>query len=822
MSILKESKHLRISLNEIELATNNFTDKPIGKGGYGMVYRAELCISGRPTTVAVKTLGEKSWQGLKQFLTEIQLLTGQNHKNVISLLGYCEEPKHKSLVYEYAAHGSLDAYIDVGSEISLTWKKRLEICLDAARGLNHLHSNSRKKQTIIHRDIKSANILLDDKWVAKIADLGLSKLYSETSEENGIVSDACGTPGYCDPKYYDGILKKEYDVYSFGIVLFEVLCGRVCNVQYKGDGFVLSGSSVKKHYKENNMKEIIDPRLREQMSLYSINKFSEVAYQCLLEDEGQRPSMNRVVKELEELLFILEIDLTSSKDVGNPTSNSYPDDPISKVRYEKVRRLFERFDVNRDGVLNKEELAYFFIVTTPQVRFSEYAIFNYIDRVLRSYGESINGEIGLTCDGMLRGYGHGVDILNTHFEMLRLTFSNEVTLETTERYEKVKRIFQRFDLNKDGYLEMCQLERILMINSPNQENELLTYRVKNIFHLYSGFIEGDKGLNCDGLFKLYGSGIDCLDDDFEKLNLTLNLLNENEIALRYEKVRRMFQRFDINEDGGLNREELTEFFFTTYENKISKEVASLIADYTFSAFKEFTDAEKGLTCDGLLHNYEYGADTLDDDFKKLRLDLKPLDDWEEALRAEKVRMMFERHDMNKDGGLDKWELSMLLSSTQQAREEVGSYVDKVFRLYAKYIDGDKGLTCDGLFRTYDHGINSLDVDFERLGLQLRTSTETQDASRKKDRFEKVRKIFKRFDFDGDGVLDRKELFSLLVATSPKSQRSEEQMTVLIDFILHTFGKFVDGVIGLTCDGLMKGYDHGEDDLEDDFEKLRLR
>ncbi|GKD19629.1 serine-threonine/tyrosine-protein kinase catalytic domain-containing protein, partial [Tanacetum coccineum] len=305
MSVLKGSEHLRLALKEIELATNNFSE-PIGEGGYGMVFKGELCISGKkPTHVAVKTLGEKSWQGLKQFLTEIQLLTGQNHKNVISLLGFCEEGKHKSLVYEYAANGSLDTYLGGGTKINLSWQKRLEICLDASRGLNHLHRNSRNKQTIIHRDIKSANILLDDNWVAKIADLGLSKLNSEIAEASNIVSDPCGTPGYCDPEYMNGILKKEYDVYSFGIVLFEVLCGRQCLVQYKKDGFVLSGLSVQKYYKENNMKEIIDPCLREQMSSYSISKFSEVAYKCLLKDERQRPSMNGIVKELEELLFIL-------------------------------------------------------------------------------------------------------------------------------------------------------------------------------------------------------------------------------------------------------------------------------------------------------------------------------------------------------------------------------------------------------------------------------------------------------------------------------------------------------------------------------------
>ncbi|PWA58717.1 serine-threonine/tyrosine-protein kinase catalytic domain-containing protein [Artemisia annua] len=307
MSLLKGSQHLRLSLKEVELATKNFSE-PIGKGGYGMVYKGELPISGRPTTVAVKRLNETSGQGLKEFLTEIQLLSGQNHKNVVSLLGYCDEGKEKSLIYEYAANGSLDVHIK-NRDTSLNWRKRLEICLDAARGLNHLHSNSKNKQTIIHRDIKSANILLDQNWVAKIADLGLSKLNFESSEGSSIVSNACGTPGYCDPGYYNGILKKECDVYSFGIVLFEVLCGKLCSPYPNKDSsfFFLSGPSVQKYYKENKMKEIIDPCLKEQMSSYSISKFSEVAYKCLLKDERKRHSMNDIMRVLEELLFILSM-----------------------------------------------------------------------------------------------------------------------------------------------------------------------------------------------------------------------------------------------------------------------------------------------------------------------------------------------------------------------------------------------------------------------------------------------------------------------------------------------------------------------------------
>nr|GEX70370.1 uncharacterized TPR repeat-containing protein At1g05150-like [Tanacetum cinerariifolium] len=219
----------------------------------------------------------------------------------------------------------------------------------------------------------------------------------------------------------------------------------------------------------------------------------------------------------------------------------------------------------------------------------------------------------------------------------------------------------------------------------------------------------------------------------------LKPLEEYELALRYEKVRRIFQRFDINEDGGLNKEELIEFF-NLNEATNDEEAKSFLADHLTSVFREFTNGEKGLTCDGLLHFYEFGVDNLEDDFKKLRLDLKPLDDRDDALRkrerSEKVRIMFERFDFNEDGGLDKEELGRLILSRNphyKALEDVRSYVDKVFRWYAKYIDGDKGLTCDGLLRTYDHGIYSLDVDFEMLGLELGSSMETQNASRKRDR-----------------------------------------------------------------------------------------
>ncbi|KAL8206076.1 hypothetical protein R6Q57_009627 [Mikania cordata] len=228
MSVFKKSQHLKISLEEIETATKNFQEC-IGKGGYGMVYKGQILIDGKLTTVAVKRLNEQFGQGLKEFLIEIQLLTGQNHPNLISFLGYCDEGKEKIIVYEYAEHGSLDRYLRRNRRTYvLNWLERLKICVDAARGLNHLHNHVGKHQTIIHRDVKSSNILLDHNWVAKISDLGLSKLSLSGLNRSSVVSHACGTHGYCEPEYFStGVLKKESDVYSFGMVLFEVVCGRV-------------------------------------------------------------------------------------------------------------------------------------------------------------------------------------------------------------------------------------------------------------------------------------------------------------------------------------------------------------------------------------------------------------------------------------------------------------------------------------------------------------------------------------------------------------------------------------------------------------------
>ncbi|KAJ0704737.1 putative protein kinase RLK-Pelle-CrRLK1L-1 family [Helianthus annuus] len=293
---LKRSKHLKlISLAKIQEATQNFAlVNCIGRGGYGMVYKGYLSIappdSQTPILVAIKRLNEKFGQGSKEFLTEIELLSGQKHPNLIHLLGYCVEQNEKIIVYEYVKCGSLDWYLS--SSDTLTWLERLKICVGAARGLEYLHYHVGKHQSIIHRDIKSANILIDENLVAKVSDLGLSKLTLAGLDRTQVVTHACGTHGYCEPEYIiTGIVTKESDVYSFGILLFEVLCGRL---------------DTRDYYLNNSLDEIVDPSLREDMNLNSRNRFAAIAKRCLLDDRGERPPMHHVVKELEEL-FNLQV-----------------------------------------------------------------------------------------------------------------------------------------------------------------------------------------------------------------------------------------------------------------------------------------------------------------------------------------------------------------------------------------------------------------------------------------------------------------------------------------------------------------------------------
>ncbi|CAH1415047.1 unnamed protein product [Lactuca virosa] len=324
MALLKQLEHLKISFDVIKLATNNFgPENFIGVGGFGKVYKAEITSTdGLTKTVAIKRLDRRHGQGEHEFLMEIMMLSRYRHKNLVSLLGFCDEGEEKILVYEYEFNGSLEKYL---SSTTLTWAQRLKICIGAARGLEYLHNPLGTQQRILHRDVKSANVLLDQFWEAKIADFGLSKMGPANQEYTFLVSNAVGTFGYCDPLYAEtNILTKESDVYSFGAVLFEVLCGRLC-IGRPDDKHRLLTKLAQQSYEQGTLEDIIFNGLREQMEPNSLKTFSSIAYRCLKREREERPTMAQVLEELE-----LALEYQESFQSGKP------------MEYEEIIEMADR------------------------------------------------------------------------------------------------------------------------------------------------------------------------------------------------------------------------------------------------------------------------------------------------------------------------------------------------------------------------------------------------------------------------------------------------------------------------------------------------
>ncbi|XP_023771893.2 U-box domain-containing protein 43 isoform X1 [Lactuca sativa] len=293
----QDLKHF--NLKEIKTITGNFDDKKfIGEGGFGKVYAGVLSDSEGQIRVAFKRLSSKCGQGNPEFLKEIFMLSRYIHDNLISLVGFCDEDGEKILVYEHASNGSLDCHL---SSMSLTWTQRLKICLGAARGLCYLHDPKETQQRVLHRDIKSSNILLDENWNAKVSDMGLSKIGPAGQQQSFLATNVVGTFWYIDPMYMEtSILTKESDVYSFGVVLFEVLCGSLCfERNVNNNHFQSLVRRWKKSYKEKKLDEIIFHNLKQGMNMRSLETFSQIAYQCLMKSRVQRPKMCHVVEKLE-------------------------------------------------------------------------------------------------------------------------------------------------------------------------------------------------------------------------------------------------------------------------------------------------------------------------------------------------------------------------------------------------------------------------------------------------------------------------------------------------------------------------------------------
>ncbi|KAL3620749.1 hypothetical protein CASFOL_035661 [Castilleja foliolosa] len=285
------------SFEELKRSTNNFSDTNcIGSGGYGKVYRGTLS---EGQLVAIKRAQQGSTQGGLEFKTEIELLSRVHHKNVVSLVGFCFNQGEQMLVYEYIANGTLNDSLSGKTGIRLDWMRRLKIGLGAAKGLQYLHDLA--DPPIIHRDIKSSNILLDDHLNAKVADFGLSKLMDDSGRGH-VSTQVKGTMGYLDPEYYmTQQLTGKSDVYSFGVVIFELLTSR--NPIVKGKYIVREVKQLMDKTEDMyNLRSILDPIVAASMSPSSVEKLVDLALRCVQELGDNRPSMSEVVKEIENVM----------------------------------------------------------------------------------------------------------------------------------------------------------------------------------------------------------------------------------------------------------------------------------------------------------------------------------------------------------------------------------------------------------------------------------------------------------------------------------------------------------------------------------------
>ncbi|KAG5525674.1 hypothetical protein RHGRI_032089 [Rhododendron griersonianum] len=313
------------SYDDLKKYTNNFAEaNSIGSGGYGKVYRGTLPDG---QLIAIKRAQRGSLQGGLEFKTEIELLSRVHHKNVVGLTGFCFERAEEMLVYEYVANGTLHESLSGKTGISLDWMRRLRIALGAARGLQYLHELA--NPPIIHRDIKSSNILLDERLNAKVSDFGLSKPMGDDAEKSHITTQVKGTMGYMDPEYFmTQQLTEKSDVYSFGVVLLELVTAR--QPIEKGKYIV---TAVRQRMKRDqviySLDEILDPVILGP-TLKGLEQFVDLAMRCVEEEGARRPTMGAVVKEIENVMQIAGLNPNAD---STSTSTTHEGDGKGKHPY---------------------------------------------------------------------------------------------------------------------------------------------------------------------------------------------------------------------------------------------------------------------------------------------------------------------------------------------------------------------------------------------------------------------------------------------------------------------------------------------------------
>ncbi|VVA99585.1 unnamed protein product [Arabis nemorensis] len=334
--------------SKVVKVTNNF-ERILGQGGFGIVYHGVL----NDDQVAVKILSESSAQGYKEFRAEVELLLRVHHKNLTALIGYCNEGKKMALIYEFMANGTLGDYLSGKKSYVLSWEERLQISLDAAQGLEYLHNGC--KPPIVQRDVKPANILIDEKLQAKIADFGLSRSVA-LDGNNQDTTAVAGTIGYLDPEYQSTQkLSEKSDVYSFGVVLLEVVTGQpvIARSRTTAENIHIT-DWVESLLSTGDIRGIVDPKLGERFDAGSAWKITEVAMACASSSSKHRPTMSQVVAELKESVsraigaggysgasssFTTEPAMSASDSGMFPQASESEAYPLSHIDYIIGRRL---------------------------------------------------------------------------------------------------------------------------------------------------------------------------------------------------------------------------------------------------------------------------------------------------------------------------------------------------------------------------------------------------------------------------------------------------------------------------------------------------
>lgn len=331
----EKAHNLRVfTFSELRQATNSFSRLlKIGEGGFGSVYKGSIKPvegKGDPIVVAIKKLNRDGYQGHKQWVAEVHFLGVVEHPNLVKLIGYCavdgERGIQRLLVYEYMPNKSLEDHLFNKAYPALSWDTRLQIVLGAAQGLAYLHEELEIQ--VIYRDFKSSNVLLDDNFKAKLSDFGLAREGPKAGHSH-VSTAVVGTYGYAAPDYIEtGHLTSKSDVWSFGVVLYEILTGRrsLERDRPKSEQKLLEWA---KQYPAESRKfgMMIDPRLENQYSLSAARKIAKLADSCLVKSAKDRPKMSKVVEALKQSVQAVNAESPPTKYVEGADDEATREEP---------------------------------------------------------------------------------------------------------------------------------------------------------------------------------------------------------------------------------------------------------------------------------------------------------------------------------------------------------------------------------------------------------------------------------------------------------------------------------------------------------------